>query len=56
MKRVVDAIERVTAVLFFAGCALHRWDPRFFIADSDGPVHLIRHTRIARIRTFIPSR
>ena len=25
MKRVVDAIERVTAVLLFAGCALHRW-------------------------------
>ena len=25
MKRVVDAIEGVTAVLLFAGCALHRW-------------------------------
>jgi hypothetical protein len=25
IKRVVDAIERVTAVLLFAGCARHRW-------------------------------
>jgi hypothetical protein len=33
-----------------------RKDPRFFIAGSDRPVHFVRHTRLARIRTFIPSR